>query len=232
MMTVQASKSAAAINGIVLDAPIFDPTAFRLNGEQAENHRAGASTRPKRVRMPRGDLRSRCEISDRKLPGPAPRGAAAIAIPKKHGGLGADYQTYALAAAEIGRYCGATALTCNMHVCSTMWTGLLADDLDTRVRHPRQARAPARRALQAYRRRRRDLFAAVFRRRCGYGRWCHLRYRREAGQGGLDRQRQQDLRVALGGGRLLRRALHRERGRRKGSRRTRSTSQYRPRATA
>ena len=26
MMTVQASKSAAAIDGIVLDAPIFDPT--------------------------------------------------------------------------------------------------------------------------------------------------------------------------------------------------------------
>ena len=53
-----------------------------------------------------------------------------IAIPKKHGGLGAGYQTYALAAAEIGRYCGATALTWNMHVCSTLWSGPLADDLD------------------------------------------------------------------------------------------------------
>src|SRR5207344_180106 len=50
-------------------------------------------------------------------------------IPKKHGGLGADYQTYALAAAEIGRYCGATALSWNMHVCSTLWSGPLADDL-------------------------------------------------------------------------------------------------------
>ena len=36
MMTVQASKSAAAVDEIVLDAPIFDPAAFRLNGEQAE----------------------------------------------------------------------------------------------------------------------------------------------------------------------------------------------------
>jgi alkylation response protein AidB-like acyl-CoA dehydrogenase len=47
-------------------------------------------------------------------------GLLGIAIPKRHGGLGADYKTYALAAAEVGRYCGATALTWNMHVCSTL----------------------------------------------------------------------------------------------------------------
>ena len=66
-------------------------------------------------------------------------GLLGIAIPKKHGGLGADYQTYAIAAAEIGRYCGATALTWNMHVCSTLWSGPLADDLEmdaaTRAEH-------------------------------------------------------------------------------------------------
>ena len=69
-------------------------------------------------------------------------GLLGISIPKKHGGLGADYQTYALAAAEIGRYCGATALTWNMHVCSTLWSGPLADDLDmdgpTRAEHERR----------------------------------------------------------------------------------------------
>ena len=69
-------------------------------------------------------------------------GLLGIAIPKKHGGLGADYQTYAIAAAEIGRYCGATALTWNMHVCSTLWSGPLADDLDmdaeTRAEHERR----------------------------------------------------------------------------------------------
>jgi alkylation response protein AidB-like acyl-CoA dehydrogenase len=32
-----------------------------------------------------------------------------------------------MVAAEIGRHCGATALTYNMHICSTMWTGVLAD---------------------------------------------------------------------------------------------------------
>ncbi len=69
-------------------------------------------------------------------------GLLGIAIPKQHGGLGADYQTIALAAAEIGRYCGATALTWNMHVCSTLWSGPLADDLDmdaaTRAEHERR----------------------------------------------------------------------------------------------
>ena len=49
-------------------------------------------------------------------------------MPKKYGGLGADFLTYAMVAAEIGRYCGATALTFNMHVCSTLWRGVLADD--------------------------------------------------------------------------------------------------------
>jgi len=53
-----------------------------------------------------------------------------ICVPERFGGLGADYKTYCLVAAEIGRHCGATALTFNMHVCSTLWTGALADDLD------------------------------------------------------------------------------------------------------
>ena len=57
-------------------------------------------------------------------------GLLAICVPEAHGGIGADYFTYCLVAAEIGRYCGATALTWNMHVCSTLWSGPLADDLD------------------------------------------------------------------------------------------------------
>mgnify|MGYP001187887038 CR=1 FL=1 len=57
-------------------------------------------------------------------------GLLAICIPEINGGLGASFKTYCLAAAEVGRYCGATALTWNMHVCSTLWTGSLADDLN------------------------------------------------------------------------------------------------------
>jgi len=52
-----------------------------------------------------------------------------LCVPTAHGGLGADYATYMMVAAEIGRFCGATALTWNMHICSTMWTGVLAEGI-------------------------------------------------------------------------------------------------------
>ncbi len=57
-------------------------------------------------------------------------GLLRICVPQQYGGWGADFATYVMVAAEIGRHCGATALTLNMHVSSTMWTGFIADDLD------------------------------------------------------------------------------------------------------
>ncbi|HEX2546646.1 MAG TPA: acyl-CoA dehydrogenase family protein, partial [Ramlibacter sp.] len=56
-------------------------------------------------------------------------GLLKICVPQAHGGLGADYPTYMMVAAELGRFCGATALTWNMHVSSTMWTGVLAEGI-------------------------------------------------------------------------------------------------------
>jgi alkylation response protein AidB-like acyl-CoA dehydrogenase len=56
-------------------------------------------------------------------------GFLALCVPEEQGGLGADYATYCMVAAEIGRFCGATALTFNMHSCSTMWIGALTDAL-------------------------------------------------------------------------------------------------------
>ncbi len=56
-------------------------------------------------------------------------GLLGLTIPARHGGLGADYVTYALVSAELGRWCGATALTLNMHACSMMWPSQIADDL-------------------------------------------------------------------------------------------------------
>ena len=53
-----------------------------------------------------------------------------ICVPAQYGGLGADFATYVMVAAEIGRWCGATALSFNMHVCSCMWAGAIADALD------------------------------------------------------------------------------------------------------
>ena len=57
-------------------------------------------------------------------------GLLGICVPKAYGGLGADFATYVMVAAEIGRHCGSTALSYNMHVCSTMWSGFIADALE------------------------------------------------------------------------------------------------------
>jgi alkylation response protein AidB-like acyl-CoA dehydrogenase len=68
-------------------------------------------------------------------------GLLALCVPERYGGGGADLLTYCIVAAEIGRHCGATALTYNMHVCSTLWTGALADALtmtaEQRAEHER-----------------------------------------------------------------------------------------------
>ena len=57
-------------------------------------------------------------------------GLLGICIPSALGGLGADFATYAMVSAELGRWCGATALSFNMHVSSCLWAGEIADALD------------------------------------------------------------------------------------------------------
>ncbi len=56
-------------------------------------------------------------------------GFLGLTIPERYGGLGADFETYCLVSAELGRWAGATALTFNMHACTMLWTSRLADDL-------------------------------------------------------------------------------------------------------
>lgn len=68
-----------------------------------------------------------------------------LCVPREHGGMGADYPTYMMVAAEIGRFCGTTALTWNMHICSTMWTGVLADGIP--MTEAQRAEHAARREL-------------------------------------------------------------------------------------
>ncbi len=121
------------------DAPIFDPVAFRLTDKEA---RLTATARDLGQRLFAG----RAERYDREAIFPtenyrdmAEAGLLGICVPEDQGGEGADFRAYAITAAEIGRYCGATALTWNMHVCSTLWSGPLSDDLemadDERARH-------------------------------------------------------------------------------------------------
>ncbi|HJQ57256.1 MAG TPA: acyl-CoA dehydrogenase family protein [Vineibacter sp.] len=111
------------------DPPMFPPEAFRLPPAKAALI-AKARRFGKRVLAPRAarhDREATFPIENfRDMHG---EGLLAICIPEAQGGLGADFQTYSLAAAELGRYCGATALSWNMHVCSTLWSGALADDL-------------------------------------------------------------------------------------------------------
>ena len=57
-------------------------------------------------------------------------GLLGICVPAAHAGLGADFATYVMVAAELGRHCGATALSFNMHVSSCLWSGQIADALD------------------------------------------------------------------------------------------------------
>ncbi|WP_395700868.1 acyl-CoA dehydrogenase family protein [Aquabacterium sp.] len=56
-------------------------------------------------------------------------GLLGICVPAAHGGLDADFATYVMVAAELGRWCGSTALSFNMHVCACLWSGAVADAL-------------------------------------------------------------------------------------------------------
>ncbi len=56
-------------------------------------------------------------------------GFLALTIPAEFGGIGASFATYCRVSAEMGRWCGATALTFNMHAQTTLWTGQVFDTL-------------------------------------------------------------------------------------------------------
>ncbi|HET9642808.1 MAG TPA: acyl-CoA dehydrogenase family protein [Burkholderiaceae bacterium] len=56
-------------------------------------------------------------------------GLLGICVPREHGGLGADFATWMLVQAELGRYCGSTALSFNMHVACSLWMGQVADSM-------------------------------------------------------------------------------------------------------
>jgi alkylation response protein AidB-like acyl-CoA dehydrogenase len=68
-------------------------------------------------------------------------GLLAVCIPQRYGGLGATYADYVRVSEEVGRHCGATGLTFNMHNATMLWCGQVADLLelspDQRERHER-----------------------------------------------------------------------------------------------
>jgi len=66
-------------------------------------------------------------------------GLLATCVPAEHGGAGADFADYVRVSEEIGRHCGATGLTFNMHNATMLWCGPVTDLLDLtpaeRARH-------------------------------------------------------------------------------------------------
>ena len=144
-------------------------------------------------------------------------GLLKLCVPERDGGLGADLYSYALVSATLGRYCGATALTFNMHACSSLWPGVVADALDLTTEQRAEHERHRRTALRADRRRRRRLRPSVLR---GHGRRRRpgaVRHHGHQGRRRLDSRRQEDFRLAVGGRRLLRPALHRGAGRCRGA---------------
>ncbi len=69
-------------------------------------------------------------------------GFLALTIPREYGGIGASFETYCRLSAELGKWCGATALTFNMHAQTMFWTGPMFDDLpvDDEVRNLQNSR--------------------------------------------------------------------------------------------
>nr|BAH29956.1 4-nitrotoluene-oxidizing enzyme [uncultured bacterium] len=68
-------------------------------------------------------------------------GLLGLCVPKRLGGLGADYRTYMLVASRIAYYCSATANTFNMHNANSLWTADMVDAMpltpEQRSRHER-----------------------------------------------------------------------------------------------
>lgn len=73
----------------------------------------------------------------------AAEGFLTLTVPKEFGGHGFSLGEYAMVGAEIGKYCGATALTFNMHNSSMMWSRFMYE-LPHLSAEDRKAFAPLR----------------------------------------------------------------------------------------
>ncbi|HWK44262.1 MAG TPA: acyl-CoA dehydrogenase [Stellaceae bacterium] len=124
------------------DTPIFDQSAFRLTDRQAELTALARHIGATKLAPRAADYDRRAAFPTENYTDLFEAGLLGVCIPTEYGGIGADFQTYAIVAAEIGRYCGSTALTWNMHVCSCLWSGSLTDglEMDAATREVHQAR--------------------------------------------------------------------------------------------
>ena len=80
-------------------------------------------------------------------------GLLGLCVPARHGGLGADYETYCLVAEQLAQGNASTALTFNMHCLTMLMMGVLADAMPmssaARERHEKLRAAKFREVIEA-----------------------------------------------------------------------------------
>ncbi len=80
-------------------------------------------------------------------------GLLGLCVPERHGGLGADYETYCLVAEQIAQGNASTALTFNMHCLTMLMMGVIADTMPmapaARERHEKLRAAKFREVVEA-----------------------------------------------------------------------------------
>ena len=112
------------------DTPMFDPDAWALGDQERDLAAVAREIGQKNIAPRAAEYDRAAAFPIENYRDMYDAGLMGICIPKAHGGHGLSVRGYAVVAAEIGRYCGSTALTWNMHVCSCLWSGALTDDLD------------------------------------------------------------------------------------------------------
>ena len=112
------------------DTPMFDPDAWALSDQERDLAAVAREIGQEKIAPRAAEYDRAAAFPIENYRDMYDAGLMGICIPKAHGGHGLSVRGYAIVAAEIGRYCGSTALTWNMHVCSCLWSGALTDDLD------------------------------------------------------------------------------------------------------
>ena len=77
----------------------------------------------------------------------ASAGLLGLCVPDRHGGLGADYETYCLVAEQLAQGNASTSLTFNMHCLTMLMMGVLADAMAMSSRRARASREAPRRQV-------------------------------------------------------------------------------------
>ncbi|HWP76302.1 MAG TPA: acyl-CoA dehydrogenase family protein, partial [Methylomirabilota bacterium] len=79
-------------------------------------------------------------------------GLLGLCVPARHGGLGADYETYCLVAEQLAQGNASTSLTFNMHCLTMLMMGVLADAMSmssaARERHEKLRAAKFREVIE------------------------------------------------------------------------------------